>query len=73
MATSVSSLAMRWGLCCIVGLSSATLLACGSGESVEISGVVRDGRTGEALAGAEVRASGGGEATADEEGRFTVR
>jgi hypothetical protein len=61
---------MRWGLC-VIGLVSA--LGCGSGEAVEISGVVRDGRSGEALGGAAVRASGGGQATADEAGRFTVR
>jgi hypothetical protein len=40
---------------------------------VEISGVVRDGRTGHALAGAAVRASGGAEATTDEEGRYRLR
>ncbi len=65
---------MRWGLCLLVGLASTLFFAgCGPGEAVEISGVVRDGRSGQALSGAEVRASGGGQTTADEDGHFTVR
>jgi len=65
---------MRWGLCrAIVLTSMISGFACGSGEPVEVSGVVRDGRTGEALAGAAVRASGGGEATAGEDGSFRLR
>ena len=47
------------------------LSACGPTERATVHGVVRDGRTGEALAGAFVRGPGS-EARADETGRFTL-
>ncbi|RLB53812.1 MAG: hypothetical protein DRJ42_10945, partial [Deltaproteobacteria bacterium] len=60
---------MRWGL---VVLAVAFVVGCGPDEIVEVTGVVRDGRTGQALPGAAVRASGGGRVDADDEGRFTL-
>jgi hypothetical protein len=64
---------MRVG-CAVLGFSiSSVFLGCGPPEQVEVAGVVRDGRTGAELARAEVRASGGGRATTDENGRFALR
>ncbi len=60
---------MRWGL---LVLAVAWVAGCGPDEIVEVTGVVRDGRTGQALPGAAIRASGGGRVDADDEGRFTL-
>ena len=54
-------------------IAIALLAACGPSEHVEVSGVVRDGRSGMAMVGALVRGPGGAEARADDEGRFSLR
>lgn len=54
-------------------LSTLALVAgCGSADRVEVSGVVRDGRTGSPLAGARVTGADGVATHTDAEGRFTL-
>lgn len=50
----------------------ALVAGCGSTGRVEVSGVVRDGRTGRALAGARVTGADGVATRTDDEGRFTL-
>jgi len=58
------------------GLLGAFLLlgpaGCGPAEQRDVTGVVRDGRTGEALSDAVVRGSRGVETRSDDTGRFTL-
>ncbi len=53
--------------------TSVVLALCGPTEHVQVTGVVRDGRTGQALGGALVRGPGGAEAQAGDDGRFEIR
>ncbi|MBX7192172.1 MAG: carboxypeptidase regulatory-like domain-containing protein [Sandaracinaceae bacterium] len=54
-------------------MSTLALVAgCGSADRVEVSGVVRDGRTGSPLAGARVTGADGVATHTDAEGRFTL-
>lgn len=54
-------------------LSTLALVAgCGSADRVEVSGVVRDGRTGSPLVGARVTGADGVATHTDAEGRFTI-
>ena len=56
-----------------VALGCAVLLAgCGTAQSVEVEGVVRDGRTGAPISGAVVSAENGTSTETDEDGRFTL-
>ncbi len=50
----------------------ALVAGCGSADRVEVSGVVRDGRTGLALAGARVTGADGVATHTDADGRFTL-
>jgi len=50
----------------------ALVAGCGSADRVEVSGVVRDGRTGGPLAGARVTGADGVATHTDVEGRFTL-
>ncbi len=52
---------------CVVALSG-----CGPAARVEVEGVVRDGRTGAPIAGAEVSSDDGPTTHTDEDGRFTL-
>lgn len=45
---------------------------CGPGQHVEIDGVVRDGRTGEPIAGAQITTEDGRTLETDDAGRFSV-
>lgn len=54
-------------------VSTVALVAgCGSADRVEITGVVRDGRTGTPLAGARVTGAGGVATRTDAQGRFRL-
>ncbi|HHH30727.1 MAG TPA: hypothetical protein ENK57_20620, partial [Polyangiaceae bacterium] len=56
-----------------MALGCAVILGgCGSAPTVEVEGVVRDGRTGAPIAGATVSAHGGAAVETDEQGRFSV-
>lgn len=54
-------------------LAATFVLACGPSEKAEVTGYVRDGRTGLALARAVLRGEDGARATADDRGRFAIR
>ena len=54
-------------------LGCAVAMGCGPGQSVEVEGVVRDGRTGEPIAGALVTSDDGASARTDAQGHFEVR
>ncbi|MGE0788436.1 MAG: carboxypeptidase regulatory-like domain-containing protein [Sandaracinaceae bacterium] len=45
---------------------------CGGGAPVEVEGIVRDGRTGEPVAGAHITSDDGASSLADGAGRFTI-
>lgn len=56
----------------LLGLISL-LAGCGPAEQATVNGVVRDGRTGEPVGGATVRAEDGPRVTTGEDGRFEIQ
>jgi hypothetical protein len=55
-----------------VGLGCLLALGCGGPEQVELEGVVRDGRTGDPVVGAQITTEDGRTLETDREGRFSV-
>jgi hypothetical protein len=55
-----------------IGLGCLLSLGCGTAQSIEVEGVVRDGRTGEPIAGAQITTEDGRTLETDDEGRFVV-
>jgi hypothetical protein len=56
-----------------LGLSCLVALGCDRGRPVELEGVVRDGRTGAPIAGAQITTEDGRVVATDEDGRFLAR